>query len=305
MSIPFSFGPVVLGGNVFGWTASKAEAFKLLDAFVDLGGSAIDTADVYPSWAPGCEGGESESIVGEWMAARGNRDKIIVATKVGMWDQHPGLSPENIAAAVDASLQRLKTDHIDLYYAHRDDEDVETAAYVEAFDALVKAGKVRVLGASNFTPERLKAALDHASRNGLAGFQVSQDHWNLVERDIEGTLVPVLEQEGLVELPYYSIASGFLTGKYRPDAGAVRSVRSGSASKYLDNPANVALLEKLDAIAAAHDTSVTAVALSWLRAQPVIGAPIASARTLEQLPALLDVVDLSEAEVAALSAITA
>lgn len=298
------FGPIVLGGNVFGWTVDKDAGFRLLDAFVDRGGRAIDTADVYPAWVPGRSGGESEELLGAWMKARGNRDQIVLATKVGMWEAQAGLSPANLRAAVEGSLKRLQTDYIDLYYAHRDDEDVAVSDFVETFDALVKEGKVRVLGASNFAPDRLNAALDYAKSNDLAGFQVSQDHYNLVERDIEGTVLPVLAERGMTELPYWSLASGFLTGKYRPGA-QVDSARASSAGAYLETSYAEPLLAKLDALAAKHDSSVAAVSLSWLRAQPTVGAPIASARTLEQLPALFDVVALSEEDVAALNAITA
>jgi aryl-alcohol dehydrogenase-like predicted oxidoreductase len=301
-----SFGPFVLGGNVFGWTVARNDAFQVLDAFVDRGGVAIDTADVYSVWAPGAKGGDSEQILGEWLAARGHRHSVVIATKVAKWSAHPGLSAANIRAAVDDSLKRLQTDYIDLYYAHQDDEKVEQSEYLTAFDALVKAGKVRALGASNFTPERLSSALALSRKHGLAAFEVSQDHWNLVERDVERTLVPVLEKEGLKELPYWSLASGFLTGKYRPGQ-QVDSSRAGAAGKYLSVPQNLQLLGALDELAAAHRVSVTAVALAWLRAQRVVAAPIASARTVEQLTALFEsaTLELAPAEVAQLSGITA
>jgi aryl-alcohol dehydrogenase-like predicted oxidoreductase len=295
-----TFGPLILGGNVFGWTVSRDDAFALLDAFVDKGGRAIDTADVYPRWAPGCRGGESEEIIGAWLAARKQRDRVIIATKVAKWPSQPGLSPSNIAAAIDGSLRRLQTEYVDVYYAHEDDPAVDQADYVAAFDALVKAGKVRTLGASNFAPTRLASALELSRARGLAAFEVSQDHWNLVERRVERELVPLLERERIVETPYYSLASGFLTGKYRPGA-AVESSRSGSASKYLADPANVQLLDDLDAIAKAHGASVVAVALAWLRAQRCVGAPIASARTIEQLGPLLEPVTLTSDELGRLS----
>lgn len=285
-------GPVVLGGNVFGWTVDRKQAFELLDAFVAGGGRAIDTADVYPSWAPGCRGGESEELIGEWMSSRRNRDKVVIGTKVAKWTEHPGLSPKNIREAVTGSLRRLQTDYVDIYYAHEDDEKVAQADYLAAFDALAKEGKVRVLGASNFSPERLASAVAFSRANGLATFEVSQDHYNLVARGIEKHLVPILEREGLEELPYWSLASGFLTGKYRPGV-AVESARAAGASKYLADPANVALLGTLDEIAAAHRVSVAAVALAWLRAQPVVLAPIASARTVTQLRPLFEVAELS------------
>jgi aryl-alcohol dehydrogenase-like predicted oxidoreductase len=295
-----AFGSIILGGNVFGWTVSRDEAFQLLDAYVDRGGRAIDTADVYPAWVPGNRGGESEEILGAWLAARKQRDRVIIATKVAKWPAQRGLSASNIAAAVDGSLRRLQTDYIDLYYAHEDDAAVDQAEYVAAFDALVKAGKVRTLGASNFTPARLASALELARAGGMAAFEVSQDHWNLVERGIESELVPVLAREKIVETPFWSLASGFLTGKYRPGA-AVDSARSRSASRYLADPANVQLLAELDAIAGAHGVSVAAVALAWLRAQPTVGAPIASARTIAQLDPLFEQVALTGDELGRLS----
>ena len=299
------FGPFVLGGNVFGWTVQREDAFRLLDAFVERGGKAIDTADVYSVWAPGATGGDSEKIIGEWLA-RGARSRVQIHTKVAKWSAHPGLSASNIQGAVEGSLKRLKTDYIDLYYAHEDDQKVPQEEYVRAFDSLVKAGKVRKLGASNFTPERLASAL-HVSRSaGLARFEVAQDHYNLIERDFERTLQPLLATEGVVELPYYALASGFLSGKYRPGK-AVDSSRAGSAQKHLDKPYAAPLLEALDQIAAAHNVSVTAVSLAWLRAQRTVGAPIASARTLEQLADLFQsaALKLSGDELGRLASITA
>lgn len=295
-----SFGPIILGGNVFGWTVSRDSAFALLDAYVDKGGRAIDTADSYSAWIPGNRGGESEEIIGAWLAARKHRDRLIVTTKVAKWTAQRGLSARNIASAVEGSLRRLQTDYLDLYYAHEDDEAVPQAEYLAAFDALVKAGKVRALGASNFTPARLASALALSRSNGLAAFEVSQDHWNLVERDIERELVPLLERERIVEAPYFSLASGFLTGKYR--AGAqVESARSRGAARYAADPANQALLAELDAIAQAHGASIAGVALSWLRAQRCVAAPIASARTIEQLDPLFEQVALTADELGRLS----
>lgn len=288
-SIPaeLSFGPVVLGGNVFGWTVKRDAAFALLDAFVEAGGTSIDTADGYSVWVPGNVGGESETILGEWMALRKNRERVVLATKMGKWAAHPGLSPANVRRSIDDSLRRLRTDYVDLYYAHEDDPEVPQEEYMDAFDALVRQGKVRALGASNFTAERLASALAISRKNGLHSFRVSQDHYNLVDRGFETSLRPTLEREQLVELPYWSLASGFLTGKYRP-GGHVESARAGGAGKYLEAPKNVALLGVLDEIAAAHGVSVAAIALAWLRAQPTVGAPIASARTVEQLAPLFE-----------------
>ena len=298
------FGPVVLGGNVFGWTADKAESFAVLDAFVAAGGRSIDTADVYSNWAPGNDGGVSEEIIGEWVSSRGNRADVVIGSKVFSLPARPGLSAANIAAAADDSLRRLKTDYLDIYYAHRDDDSVSQEEYLTAFDALVKAGKVREVGASNFTADRLRSAAIVAKDAGLTPFTIAQDQWNLVERGAESTVVPALAELGIVELPYYSLASGFLSGKYRPGQ-AVDSVRAGGASAYLDKPYSAELLTTLDDLAGAHSASVAAVSLAWLRAQSVVGAPIASARTPEQVPALLENVQLSSEEVARLSAITA
>lgn len=299
------FGPFVLGGNVFGWTVQRDDAFRLLDAFVERGGKAIDTADVYSVWARGATGGDSEKILGDWLA-RGPRERVQIHTKVAKWPAHPGLSAANIQAAVEGSLTRLKTDCIDLYYAHEDDQKVPQEEYVKAFDALVKAGKVRTLGASNFTPERLSTALQIACAQGLARFEVSQDYYNLIDRGFERSLQPVLEREGLVELPYWSLASGFLTGKYRPGKN-VDSARAGAAAKHLAKPQATPLLAALDEIAAAHRVSVTAVSLAWLRAQRTVGAPIASARTVEQLGDLFQSADvtLSADELGRLAGITA
>lgn len=220
------FGPLVLGGNVFGWTADRDASFAVLDAFVAAGGRSIDTADVYSSWVPDHSGGESERLIGEWLASRGHRDNVQIHTKVSMLSSRPGLSATNIAAAVDDSLGRLGTDHIDLYYAHRDDMDVDQSEYVAAFDTLVTAGKVRAVGASNFTAQRLQGALDLAHAHGLTPFTVTQDQWNLVERGVETTLLPTLQANGLAQLPYSGLASGFLTGKYRPGQ-SVESPRAG------------------------------------------------------------------------------
>ena len=296
------FGNLVLGGNTFGWTADRDESFAVLDAFVAAGGRAIDTADVYSMWKPGNSGGESEAIIGEWLTSRGNRDAVEIHTKVFSLPARPGLSAANLRAAVDDSLGRLQTDRIDLYYAHRDDTEVPQDEYVAAFDELVKAGKVREVGASNFTPERLRSAIGIAEGSGLTRFAVAQDRYNLVERGLEGELLPTLRELDVVELPYSSLASGFLTGKYRAGA-TVDSQRAEGAGAYLDKPEAVAALETLDAIAEARSVSVTAVALAWLRQQPGVGAPIASARTVEQLPSLLESasVQLDENELARLS----
>jgi aryl-alcohol dehydrogenase-like predicted oxidoreductase len=290
--------PLCLGGNVFGWTADEPESFAVLDAYTGAGGNFVDTANSYL-----VEHGRSETIIGRWMAERGNRDEIVLATKVGGGKGAVrSLRPETIEREAAASLERLRTDRIDLYYAHFDDEDTPLEDSLRAFDALVRAGTVRHLGASNYTAERLTEALDLQRAHGLAEFTVLQPQYNLVERDIEGTLLPVVDDRDLAVLPYYGLAKGFLTGKYRPGGEAVESPRAEAARAYLDN-GGAGVLEALDEVAAAHDTTVAAVALAWLRAHPRVVAPIASARTTEQLEQILPAatLELSPDEVARLS----
>jgi aryl-alcohol dehydrogenase-like predicted oxidoreductase len=292
--------PLNLGGNVFGWTADRQVSFDILDAFTGAGGNFVDTADVYSAWAPGNSGGESERIIGEWQQLRGNRDDVVIATKVSQHPEFQGLSADNIAAAADASLERLRTDHIDLYYAHFDDESVPLEETVTALSALVDAGKVRYLGISNYSAERVAEWFDIVDAKGLHRPVALQPHYNLVERAFEGDLRAIAERESLAVLPYYSLASGFLTGKYR-DATNTDSPRAGAAQAYLDK--HSALLPVLDEVAAAHDVSVAAVSLAWLRSQPTVLAPIASARTVDQLPDLLTsaTLELSADELDALS----
>jgi aryl-alcohol dehydrogenase-like predicted oxidoreductase len=285
-----------LGCNVFGWTADEPQSFTVLDAYTAAGGNFLDSADLYGG------GGGSETIIGNWLASRGRRDDVVVATKVGMWDGRPGLSAKNIQAAAEDSLRRLKTDHIDLYYAHRDDPDTPLEETLEAFDALVRAGKVRHLGASNYTAERLAAALSISDQNGLARFAVLQPHYNLVERDYERDLAPLVEREGLATLPYFALALGFLTGKYRTKDETGDSPRAARAASYLDSGGEL-VLAALDEVAQAHGVSVAAVSLAWLRQQPTVAAPIASARTPEQLTDLIASVslELTDAEITALA----
>jgi aryl-alcohol dehydrogenase-like predicted oxidoreductase len=285
-----------LGGNVFGWTADEPQSFAVLDAYTAAGGNFVDTSDLYGG------GGRSEEILGNWLATRGNRGDVVVATKVGMWDGRPGLSAKNIQAAAEDSLRRLQTDHIDLYYAHRDDPDTPLEETLTAFDALVRAGKVRYLGASNYSAERLTEALSISDQGALARYAVLQPHYNLVERDYEQDLAPLVAREGLATLPYFALAKGFLTGKYRSKDEAVDSPRAARASSYLDAHGE-RVLAALDEVAGAHGVSVATVSLAWLRAQPTVAAPIASARTPEQLTDLIASVtlDLTDAEVAALS----
>ena len=281
-----------LGGNVFGWTIDEDASFEVLDAYVAAGGNFIDTADSYFWRKPGNSGGESETIIGNWMAARGNRDDVVIATKVSSLPSKPGLSAANIAEATDDCLRRLRTDHIDLLYAHRDDESVAQEETLDAFATLVKAGKVRALGASNFTAERLRSALEISDRDGLPRYDAVQPHYNLMERsDFEASQAPLLESENIACLPYYALAKGFLTGKYRDGGPTVDSVRAEGALEYLDNRGR-AVLAALDEIAAGHEVPVAAVALAWLAAQPTVAAPIASARTPEQLADLLPVLTL-------------
>ena len=288
-----------LGANVFGWTADRDTSFAVLDAYVAGGGNFVDTADSYMWRIPGNSGGESETIIGEWLAARGRREDVVLATKVSSLPARKGLGAANIAAACDDSLRRLQTDHIDLYYAHYDDPDVAQEETLDAFDALVRAGKVRAIAASNFTAERLRSALEISARDGLASFVALQPHYNLVERtEFETALAPLLQAEGLSCVPYYGLAKGFLTGKYRDTsagrpsgAAQVDSPRAEGARAYLDDRGR-AVLAVLDEIAAGHEVPVAAVALAWLAAQPTVVAPIASARTPEQLADLLPVLDL-------------
>ncbi|UFQ16654.1 MULTISPECIES: aldo/keto reductase [Streptomyces] len=299
--------PLALGGNVFGWTADRAASFAVLDAYTAAGGNFIDTADVYSAWVEGNKGGESETLIGEWLTARGNRSDVIVATKVGAHPEYTGLAPETIKGAADASLRRLGTDYIDLYYTHYDDPSVPVEEIIGTLDELVAAGKVRAIAASNITPERLQESLDFSDREGLARFVALQPHYNLVSRDTyEGRLQEVASRSGLAAVPYYALASGFLTGKYRPGT-RVESARSGRAEEYAGTERGGRVLAALDEIAEAHEAEVATVALAWLAAQPTVAAPIASARTVEQLPALLAVADLelTDAELTALTAASA
>ena len=287
--------PLCLGGNVFGWTSDEEQSFAVLDAYAAAGGNFIDTADAYSSWVPGNVGGESETILGRWMAARGNRDRMVIATKVGKLEGRTGLSAETIRAAADDSLRRLGTDRIDLYYAHADDPQTPLPETLRAFDGLVREGKVRHIAASNYTEPRLSEALAVSQREGFARFVALQPHYNLVRRDkYEGALADLCVREGLACFPYYALAAGFLAGKYRPGV-KVESVRAGGAGKYLDEK-GLRVLATLDAIAAHRGTNVAAVSLAWLLTRPAVVAPIASARTPEQLAEILPAVSLHLSE---------
>jgi aryl-alcohol dehydrogenase-like predicted oxidoreductase len=299
--------PLALGGNVFGWTADTAQSFAVLDAYAAAGGNFLDTADVYSAWAPGNSGGESETVIGEWLRSRGNREQIVVATKVGMLAGLDNLRPETIRRGAEESLRRLGVERIDLFYTHRDDPETPVEEIVTTLDALVREGKVREVAASNIGPERLAASLEFAAREGLAKYVAVQPHYNLVSRDTyEGPLADVAAEHGLSAVPYYALASGFLTGKYRPGA-AVDSARAQGAGRYLEEPRGLRVLAALDEVAAAHGTEPAAVALAWLAAQPTVAAPLASARTVEQLPPLLAAaaLELTEAELKLLSAASA
>ena len=290
-----------LGGNVFGWTADEEQSFAVLDAYAAAGGNFIDTADTYMARVPGNSGGESETIIGNWLTRRGRRDDVIIATKVGAWAKRPGLSAKNIREAAEDSLRRLRTDYIDLYYAHRDFDDVPLEETLGAFDELVRAGKVRYLGASNYTADRLAQALSISDNEGFARYVALQPHYNLVERAYEQELAPLVQKQGLSTLPYFALAKGFLTGKYRSREANNGSPRSEGAVAYLDHRGE-RVLEALDDIAAAHKSTPAAVSLAWLAAQPTVAAPIASARNLDQLKDLVASVELrlTDTELAAL-----
>ena len=293
--------PLCLGGNVFGWTADKSDSFQVLDAHRDLGGNFIDTADVYSEWAHGNKGGESETIIGAWMRDRGARDKTVIATKVAKLSTRPGLSRENIIAACDDSLRRLQTDHIDLYYAHEDDKNTPLEETLGAFDDLITAGKVRFIGASQHSGARLREALAVSQANGFARYAVLQNEYNLMERtEFEADSTPVLAEAGLTALPFFSLARGFLSGKYQPGV-EVESVRAGGVEGY-KNERGWAVVATLADIANELDSTSSAVALAWLRAQAVVAAPIASARTVEQLREIMPILQLSPDQLTRLTA---
>ena len=299
--------PLALGGNVFGWTADRAASFAVLDAFVDGGGNFIDSADSYSVWIPGHVGGESETIIGEWMKARGNRDKIVIATKVGQLPPVNGTSRAKVRQAVDDSLRRLQVETIDLYYAHIDDQETPLEETVEVFGEIVAAGKVRAVAASNFTPERLQQALDLQEQLGVAKFVALQPHYNLIERaGFEGPLRDVVAANDLSTIPYFGLARGFLTGKYRVGGPAIDSPRASGATPYLDER-GLKVLAALDEVAANHKVAVASVALAWLAAQPTVAAPIASASRPEQVADLVAAgnLKLQDEEIALLSTASA
>jgi aryl-alcohol dehydrogenase-like predicted oxidoreductase len=300
--------PLGLGGNTFGWTSDKETSFAVLDAFAAAGGNHIDTADAYSAWVPGNSGGESETIIGEWTAARGNRDQVVIATKVSQHPQFQGLSRSNVLAAADASLKRLGTDYIDLYYVHHDKDTAPVAETAGAFSELQKAGKIRHVGISNITPERLREWFTVSAAEGYAPPVALQPLYNLVERaGYEEKFAPLVAEFGLDVFPYYALASGFLAGKYRTATDLAGAARQPGASRYLSAPTGPAVLAALDAIAADRGIGQATVALAWLRTRPGIAAPLASARTADQLGALLAsaTLDLSDDELSALDAASA
>jgi aryl-alcohol dehydrogenase-like predicted oxidoreductase len=282
--------PLCLGGNVFDWTVDEQGSFAVLDAYVDAGGNFLDTADTYSRWAAGNRGGESETVIGRWLARRGRREDVVLASKVG---RNGGLSADNMRARLDASLRRLGTDHLDLYYAHADDPDTPLEETLSTFDAFVREGKIRYPAASRYSAARLQAAMETSTREGLAPFIALQTHYNLVERGgYEDELAAVCATYNLPCLPFYSLASGFLTGKYRP-GGALPNdpTRREEIESYLGRRGS-AVLAELDALAGKHDVSVAAIALAWLRDQPTVAAPVASATSPEQLTELLNFIDV-------------
>lgn len=284
--------PLAFGGNVFSWTVDESTAFRLLDAFVDAGCNLIDTADGYPHWADGCEGGESEAMIGKWLKASGKRDQVLIATKVGKWTKRPGLGATNIKAAADESLRRLGIDVIDLYQAHADDPDTPLEETLTAFAELIEAGKVRAIGASNFSAPRLAEALALSTSQGLPRYEVVQPEYNLVSRQAyEAELQALVLEHKLGVLSYFSLAAGFLTGKYRSPEDLADRARGGMARNYL-NAHGLRVLSAVDDVAKRRHATPVQVALAWLMARPGISAPIASATSLDQLAELLAATEL-------------
>src|SRR5258706_3084107 len=290
---PLRVAPLMLGGNVFGWTADEATSFSILDAFVDAGLDFIDTADVYSAWVPGHQGGESETIIGKWLKRSGRRDRIVLATKVGMLAQRKGLSAGNIQVAIDESLRRLQTDYVDVYFSHIDDAETPLAETLGAYQRLVEAGKVRVIGASNYSGARIEEALSIAQQNGLPKYQLIQPEYNLYDRaSYESDIEPVALAHRLGVVTYYSLASGFLSGKYRSRADLGKSARGSRVEKYL-NERGMRILDALDEVASRHDSTPATLALALVMARPGITAPIASATSVEQVKSLAAAVQLT------------
>jgi aryl-alcohol dehydrogenase-like predicted oxidoreductase len=298
-----SVHPLCLGTNVFGWGADEGESFKVLDAYVANGGNFLDTADVYSEWKEGNSGGESETIIGKWMKARGNRQQIILATKVAKLTTRRGLSPANIKAALADSLNRLQTDYVDIYYSHEDDLAVPTIETLATYTNLIQEGKIRYIAASQHKADRLEQALLISAENNLATYIALQDHYNLITRDpFESEQAEIVLKYNLSALPFYGLAKGFLTGKYRVGK-TVNSVRSASALQYLDEK-GIAILNVLDEVAMENQAPIAAIALAWLRSNPAVSTPIASARTVEQLEEIIQIVELSADQISRLNAVS-
>jgi len=298
--------PLCLGSNIFGSNADQAQSHAVLDAYASHGGNFIDTADVYNQWVEGHVGGESETIIGNWMRARSNRASMVIATKVSMLNTRPGLSAKNIFAACEESLNRLQSDYIDLYYSHQDDAETPMEEVLGAYAQLFAQGKVRYIAASNFSPERLRQAIKISEENNLPSYCAVQDLYNLVDRTTyESGMAQTVADLGISNIPFYGIARGFLTGKYRPGITEVDSKRAARAREY-ENDRNYAVLAAMDDTSTAHNNApLAAIALAWLRAQPTVSAPIASARTVKQLNEIIQIIDLSAAEVEKLSSFSA
>lgn len=287
--------PVVFGGNVFGWTINEKESFEILNGFTEAGFNCIDTADVYSRWAPGNSGGESETIIGKWMKENKNRSEVVIATKVGsdMGNGQKGLKKEYILQAVEASLKRLKTDYIDLYQTHFDEESTPVAETLEAYDLLIKDGKVRWIGTSNMSSERILQSLEASKENGLPKYQTLQPHYNLYAREnFEHNFEPICLEHHLGVITYYSLQSGFLTGKYRTKADAIKSPRGGNMDKYMDER-GLRILSALDEVSKRYDANPAAVSLAWLIQRPSVTAPIVSATSLNQLQSIIRAPELN------------
>jgi aryl-alcohol dehydrogenase-like predicted oxidoreductase len=297
--------PLCLGSNIFGSNADEAQSHAVMDAYSAHDGNFIDTADMYNQWVEGHVGGESESVIGSWMKKRNNRQSMVIATKVSKMDTRPGLSAKNIFAACEESLNRLQTDYIDLYYSHSDDESVSLEETLGAYAQLIAQGKVRYIAASNFTPARLRESIKFSEDNNIPAYVAVQDLYNLVDRKTyEGEMSQAVTDLGISNIPFYGIARGFLTGKYRPGVTEVDSKRAAGAREYATDK-NYAVLTVMDEVAKNHSVSLSAVALAWLRAQPSVSVPIASARTVEQVEEIIQVVELSVVEVEKLNAVSA
>jgi aryl-alcohol dehydrogenase-like predicted oxidoreductase len=297
--------PLCLGSNIFGSNADEAQSHEVMDAYSAHAGNFIDTADMYNQWVEGHVGGESESVIGSWMKKRNNRQSIVIATKVSKMDTRPGLSAKNIFAACEESLNRLQTDYIDLYYSHSDDETVSLDETLGAYAQLIAQGKVRYIAASNFTPARLRESIKFSEDNNIPAYVAVQDLYNLVDRKTyEGEMSQAVSDLGISNIPFYGIARGFLSGKYRPGVTEVDSKRAAGAREYATDK-NYGVLTVMDEVAKNHNISLSAVALAWLRARPSVSVPIASARTVEQVEEIVQVVELSGEEVEKLNGVSA